>query len=190
MFPGLAFVSAKCLCSFLRPNQAHWHTGYIQLWPVRVMDIALWFWQSFPSTQVCKILSVHICRKRVLCSRIREVMQPRHQGQSELLPIGPVMIWKALLSPVYLALWFTWDFVFQVDLGWNQRLSSHGSNWQKIHPVPWGAAPSALHYSSAQKRVTYFLCGLCWFPNCSPWSLSCFWLLDQRFIFILKFFTP
>lgn len=72
---------------------------------------------------------------------------------------------------------------FWLELG----MSSRGSKWQKIHPVPWGAALPALHYSSAQKRAAYFLCWLCWFPNCSPCSRSCLWLLDQRFILYQSF---
>lgn len=73
------------------------------------------------------------------------------------------------------------------SLGLGPGMSSHGSKWRQIHPVPWDAALPALHYSSAQKRTAYFLCGFFWFPSCSLWILSCLWLPHQRFILYQSF---
>lgn len=73
------------------------------------------------------------------------------------------------------------------SLGPGPGMSSHGSKWWQIHPVPWDAALPALHYSSAQKRTADFLCGFFWFPSCSSWILSCLWLLHQRFILYQSF---
>lgn len=73
------------------------------------------------------------------------------------------------------------------SLGLGPGMSSHSSKWRQIHPVPWDAALPALHYSSAQKRTAYFLCGFFWFPSCSSWILSCLWPLHQRFILYQSF---
>lgn len=73
------------------------------------------------------------------------------------------------------------------SLGLGPGMSSHSSKWWQIHPVSWDAALPALHYSSAKKRTTYFLCGFFWFPSCSSWILSCLWLLHQRLILYQSF---
>lgn len=43
-------------------------------------------------------------------------------------------IWKTSLSPVYLALWLTWDVIFHVRLGWNQGCHPVAPNDRKSTP--------------------------------------------------------